>query len=130
MKLTTKNYAQALYDAMHETGPKDHDKVLDNFVKILAENGDLGKFEEIEAEFKTIEREAKGIKEVNVTFAHDLESNSKIMDQLNKVVEGKVEFKTSVDKDIIGGVVVRVEDTLIDGSVKTQLENLNRELKS
>lgn len=129
MKLTTKNYAQALYDAMTETAGKDHDKVLDNFVKILAENGDLGKFEEIEKEFKAIEREAKGIKEVNVTFAHDLENNSKIMDELNKVVEGKVEFKTLVGKDIIGGVVVRVEDTLIDGSVKTQLENLNKSLK-
>ncbi len=129
MKLTTTQYAQALYDAVHETGPKDHDKVLDNFVKILAENGDLAKFEEIEAEFKTIEREAKGIKEVNVTFAHPLEKNHQIMDELNKVVEGKVEFKTSTDGSIIGGVVVRVDDTLIDGSVKTQLENLNRELK-
>ncbi len=129
MKLTTQNYAQALYDAISETSPKDQDKVLDNFVKILAENGDLAKYEEIEAEFKNIEREAKGIKQVDVTFAHDLESNSKIMDQLNKVVEGKVEFKTTVDESIIGGVVVRVDDTLIDGSVKTQLENLNKSLK-
>jgi F-type H+-transporting ATPase subunit delta len=129
MKLTTTQYAQALYDATVETGPKDHDKVLDNFVKILAENGDLPKIDDIEKEFKRIEREAKGIKEVNVTFAHSLENNSKIMDELNKVVEGKVEFKTTVDESIIGGVVVRVENTLIDGSVKTQLNNLNNQLK-
>jgi F-type H+-transporting ATPase subunit delta len=130
MKLTVTQYAQALYDAVHETGPKDHDKVLDNFVKILAENGDLGKYEDIEKEFKRVEREAKGIKEANTTFAHGLEKNHQIMDELNKVVGGKVEFKTSVDESIIGGVVVRVDDTLIDGSVKTQLENLNKELKN
>ena len=42
----------------------------------------------------------------------------------------KTEIKTRVDESIIGGVVVRVDDTLIDASVRTQLNNLNNNLKS
>lgn len=127
MKLTPKDYAKALFDSLSETSPKDHDLVMDNFVKILAQNGDLGKYEEIEAEYKRAEMEAKGIKEVNITFAQ--EHNTKILDELNKVINGKAEFKTKIDEGMVGGVVVRVDDTLIDASLKTQLANLNSELK-
>ena len=51
-KLTSAQYAQALYEAVHETNPKEHDLVMDRFVKILAQNGDLGKYDEIDAEFR------------------------------------------------------------------------------
>jgi F-type H+-transporting ATPase subunit delta len=125
-KFTPTQYAQALYEAVQET--KDHEVVLDNFVKILSQNGDLGKRAEIEQEYQKLEMEAKGIKQVSVTFAQ--EHNTKILDQLNSVVKGKAEFQTKIDQGIVGGVVVRVDDTLIDASVKSQLINLNRELKS
>lgn len=128
MKLTPAQYAQALYDAVHETANKDHDIVLDNFVKILAANGDIPKQPEIEAEYHRLEMKEKGIKQGEIIFAK--EHNPKILDELNKVVDGKVEFKTKLDEGIVGGVVIRVDDTLIDASVKTQLDNLNRELKN
>ena len=128
MKFTSQQYAQALYDSVQETNPNDHDKVLDNFVKVLAANGDLGKHAEIEAEYHRLEQKAKGFSEVNVTFAQ--EHNEKILNDLNSVVNGKAEFKTKIDGNIIGGVVVRVDDTLIDASVKTQLDSLNTSLKN
>ncbi len=126
-KLTPTQYAQALYDAVLET--KDHDVVLNNFVKILAQNGDLAKHDEIQEEYRKIDMKAKGIKEVQTTFAHDLHNNHQIVEELNKVVKGKAEFKSKIDENIIGGVVIRVDDTLIDASVKTQLRNLNKSLK-
>jgi F-type H+-transporting ATPase subunit delta len=127
-KLTSTQYAEALYDAVNQTADKDHDKVLDNFVKILATNGDLAKHTEIEAEYHRMEMKEKGIKQAEVTFAK--EHNPKILNDLNKVVAGKVEFKTKLDEGIVGGVIVRVDDTLIDASIKTQLNNLNQSLKS
>lgn len=120
-------YAQALYDAVHET--QDHDKVLDNFVKVLAQNGDLGKSDEIELEYRKLELKEKGIVEAQVTVAREVNINSTIVNELNEIVKGKVELKTQVDEGIVGGVIVRVDDTLIDASVKTQLNDLNRELK-
>jgi F-type H+-transporting ATPase subunit delta len=128
MKYTSKQYAEALFDSIQQTNPKDHDKVMDNFVKVLAQHGDIGRYEDIEAEYKKLEQKAKGIKEVDVTFAQ--EHNPKVLDDLNSVVQGKAEFKTKIDEGIVGGVVVRVDDTLIDASIRTQLENLNSHLKS
>jgi F-type H+-transporting ATPase subunit delta len=130
MKITSKQYAEALFDAVSETAPHDHDKVLDNFVKILSQNGDLGKYEEIDTEFRKLKLESQGIKEAEVTVAREAEVNNTIIAELNKVVSGKLELKKKIDESIIGGVIVRVDDTLIDASVKNQLNNLNSELKS
>jgi F-type H+-transporting ATPase subunit delta len=129
-KLTSQQYAQALFEAVAETAPHDHDKVLDNFVKILAQNGDLGKYDEIDEEFRKLKLESHGIKEAEVTISRETEINQTIIAELNKVVSGKLEIKQKIDESIIGGVVVRVDDTLIDASVKTQLSNLNQNLKS
>lgn len=127
-KLTAQQYAQALFDAVSETAPKDHDKVLDNFVKILADNGHLGMQPHIETEFHRLQQKAKGISEVEVTFAK--EHNPKVLHDLNSIVQGNAEFKTKIDEGIVGGVIVKVDDTLIDASVKTQLEHLNTSLKN
>jgi F-type H+-transporting ATPase subunit delta len=129
-KLTSSQYAQALFEAVSETAPHDHDKVLDNFVKILAQNGDLGKYEEIDAEFRKLKLLSQGIKEAEVTIAKEVEMNSSLIHKLNEIIGNKVEIKKKVDESIIGGVVVRVDDTLIDASVRTQLNNLNNSLKS
>ena len=126
-KLTPAQYAQALYEAVHET--KDHDVVLDNFVKILAQNGDLNKHDEIQNEYHLLEMKEKGISQAEVTVAKEMNINSSLIDELNQVVKGKVELKQKVDAGIVGGVMVRVDDTLIDASVKTQLNNLNQSLK-
>ena len=130
MRLTPAQYAQALYDSIHETAPKDHDLVMDRFVKILAQNGDLNKHQEIENEYKKLEHQAHGIKEAEVTVAREAELNHSIIDELNKIAGTKLDIKKKVDENIIGGVIMRVDDTLLDASVKTQLNNLNRELKS
>lgn len=130
MKITSTQYAQALYDAVHQTKDDNHDLVLDNFVKILAANGDLGKYQEIERGYKLLEMKKQGIQLAEVTVAREVEINSILMDQLNKVVAGKVELKKKIDGGIVGGVVVRVDDMLIDASVKTQLNNLNQSLKT
>lgn len=140
MKFTSAQYAKALYDAVHETAPKDQDKVLDNFVKVLAENGDVGKHGEIEKEYLLIEMKEKGISQAGVTVAKDMEMNSSLINQLNEIVlssitsttedGNKIEIKQKVEAGIVGGVIVRVDDTLIDASIRTQLNNLNSELKS
>ena len=130
MKFSSQQYAVALYDAVHETSPKDHDVVLDNFVKILAQIGELSKHQEIEKEYHLLEMKEKGISSVEVTVAKDIEINSALINQLNEIIGNKVEIKKKVDEGIVGGVIVRVDDMLIDASIKTQLENLNSQLKS
>ncbi len=128
MKLTATQYAQALYLAAAETATKDHETILERFIKILQSNGDLGKFPEIELEFKKFEAEKKGLKQGLAKLAKD--HDGKILNELNQIVRDKTEFKIKIEEELVGGVVLKVDETLIDASIKTQLKNLNSELKS
>ncbi|HVY67360.1 MAG TPA: ATP synthase F1 subunit delta [Patescibacteria group bacterium] len=130
MKFSPKQYAQALLESLSETAAKDHDKILDNFARILAQNGDLGRYDQIEQEFRKLQLAQNGIRQAEVTLAREAELNKGLLDELNRAVGGKLDIKQRVDESIIGGLVVRVDDTLIDGSVKTALDNLNHSLKS
>jgi F-type H+-transporting ATPase subunit delta len=129
MKITPSQYAESLFDALSQTSPKDHDKILDNFVRILGQNGDLAKYEEIEEAYKILEMKEKGIKQAEVTVAQDMEINHQIIEDLNKIAQSKLKIKKKVDESIIGGIVMRVDDALLDASVKTQLKKLNDKLK-
>lgn len=106
MKLTPEQYAQALFEALQESSPQSHDQVMDNFVKILAQNGDLEKFDNIEEEFKKLQLKSSGIKDVEVTFAREMQSNKAILDDLNRIVGGKAEYTTKIDQGLVGGVQI------------------------
>jgi F-type H+-transporting ATPase subunit delta len=130
MKYTTSQYAMALHQAIAETKPIDQEKVLDNFVSVLKKNGDLAKIDEIEREFFKYEREAKGIKLAEVTTAKRLSGSDeeKLIKDLNEYVSGQVELKTKVDEGLVGGIVIRLGDEMIDGSVRKSLRELKNEL--
>lgn len=129
MKYTYVQYAQALYESLQDTKPKDHDTVIENFIKVLAANGDLVEYDKIIAEFEIYDRTQRGIKEVEVTTAQDIKFNKPLLDELNHIVGKDIQLKQKVDENLVGGVVIKVDDTLIDGSIKRQLVNLEQELK-
>lgn len=121
-------YAKALYEAIIEVTPESQDKVLDNFTKVLAQNGDLGLMDEIEKEFTKLQRQAQGIKQVQVTTAHESESKGLLKD-LHEIVGSKIDVEHKVDPEILGGIVIRVDDTLIDASIKNNLNNLRKHIE-
>ena len=123
--INAKTYAQALFEAVSESKPKDHDIILENFVKILNENADLGLYDQIEAEYQKLEMQSKGVKKVELTTASNVNAK-KIIEELNDLIGGKAEIQHKIDQKIIGGVVLRVDDTLIDASIKTSLEKLKK----
>lgn len=131
MKYSSKNYAQALIDSLSGAGPADENQILDNFVKVLAENNDLRLFEQISEEFHKLELAKKGITQVEVTTAHPInrENEQEILDQLNRIAKGHYEVKKKVDESLIGGVIIRMEDQMIDASVKNNLEQLKDNLE-
>lgn len=130
MKFTPAQYAQALFESLDGTDPKDIDLVLNNFVQALALNNDLHRFDEIEQEFHKLELAKKGKKLAEVTTAHPIskEAERDIIDELNKLVKGDVEIKKKIDENILGGVMIKMDDQLIDASVKSQLNKLKKDL--
>ncbi len=128
MKFSNNQYAQALYDSLHETAPESHDTVIVNFISILKTNNDLHKYEEIITAYEQYDQELRGIKNVEVTMARNIDINEEMIQKLNQIVGADTTIKKKVDGGILGGVVVKVDDTLLDGSIKTQLDKLKRTL--
>lgn len=130
MRYNPKQYAQALHQAITESAPADQDKILDNFAAVLKEFGDLAKLPEIEREFYNLERLAKRIKIVEIQTARPLgqAQEQKILEQLNKYIGAQVELKKQIEKKLIGGTVIRIDDEIIDGSVKRTLKDLKNTL--
>lgn len=130
MTYSPKQYAQALHQAIFESRPEDEERILDNFVQVLKLSGDLLKADAIEQEFLNYEREIKGIQTAEVISAKKLSvaEEQRILKELNAYVGGKVELKSQVQAGLVGGVVIKLGDLLLDGSVRRTLEDLKDQL--
>ncbi len=71
-----------------------------------------------------------GVVVANVTTAVELDADGEqqVKDQLSTLFGKEVELRTAVDPSLIGGLVVRVGDNLIDGSVSNSLRRLHERL--
>jgi F-type H+-transporting ATPase subunit delta len=101
-----------------------------NLCNLLILKGRLKNAEQIADEYDSLLDEQRGIKHAIVTTAvsiDDLEKN-KIVSQLEKITGKKVTVKLQVNPSIVGGMVARIEGTLIDGSVRNSLDLLRRDL--
>ncbi len=128
MNISVEQYARALYDSLREVKEKDHDTVIENLVKVLKQNNDLNKFGIVIDAYEKLEQKESGISEAVVTTAATHKTDHATMDALNRLADSKVKVTPVVDESILGGVIVRIDDTLIDASVKTKLENLKSKL--
>jgi len=74
---------------------------------------------------------ARNISDVEVTSAVELseEDKKRLVESLAKVTGKQVRVSYSVDRSLIGGVVARIGDKVIDGSVKARLESLREHLR-
>lgn len=100
------------------------------FLDLLLRKKRLGEFAEIARQFEALVEKKQGIRRVQVSSAVALLPAE--LDRLQRAIEqrlgGTVRLTTTLDPDLIGGVVVRVGDRLFDGSIENQLERVSREL--
>ncbi len=101
-----------------------------NFVKVLAENKRLGFLPEIAEQFDALKKEAEAQVEVEVVSAYPLASAQEtlLVNALTARFGKQVTLSSRVDESLIGGVVVRVGDKVIDGSVRGRIEQLGNQL--
>ncbi len=107
------------------------DKVSANFLNLLVEKKRAEILPEIAEEFQAMVDEEKNISHGTVTSAVELsdELQAKVQAALEKLTGKKVELSTSVDPSLIGGIVAKVGDLVLDGSIKTQLAGLKDSIK-
>jgi len=120
--LTAEQKAAALTDVC---GDKLQAKVK-AFVGVLAENKRLGLLSNIRELFENLKAQQEKFSDVQVisAFALDSDVEKSLSEKLKTVLLSDVALKTEVDQSLIGGVIVRSGDTVIDGSVKGRLSKL------
>ncbi len=94
-----------------------------NFVHVLAENQRLSVLPEIAATFEALKAEAEKTVNVVVDSAFELSATQqeKIIASMKKRMGREVRLTCNVKKDLLGGVVIRAGDKVIDGSARTRL---------
>ena len=106
------------------------DPLLANFIGVVLVHGRLGMLDEIATAYNDLLDDLLGKVEVDVTVAQRLSPDD--LEQVRRKVAAALKkdavIHQYVDESIIGGLVLRVEDKLIDASVKTQLETMRRQL--
>ena len=125
--LVSKNEKIQLIDTLF-AGKIDND--LKNFFKILVEKGRITSVEGIEATYKELLNEKNNILEGYVISAVPMD-NEKIKEletELSKKYNKNVTLENKVDKSVLGGVLVRLGNTEIDGTIKTRLDGLKNQL--
>lgn len=101
-----------------------------NFLLLLVDKRRIVLLEAINDCYQELSNKAQGIIVADVTTAYELkaELRSRLSSKLESVIGKKVQLRTHQDQSIIGGVVVKIGDTRIDGSVIGRLQALKAEL--
>lgn len=99
------------------------DGTLINFLKVLNNHGRLDCLGAINSEAKTLLNELRGRLEAFVTVADELpaEMQDAVRDKLKSIFNKEVILNVRQDPEIIGGMIVKVGDTVYDSSVANQL---------
>jgi F-type H+-transporting ATPase subunit delta len=131
MKISTKQYAQALFDLTAQKDKKEVTKTIAEFVRVLVLNNHLSRAQEIINEFEKLTDVKDNIVRAKVQSAKELENDS--LDSVSSFVKEvtkaeKVVLEQEVKKDLLGGVIVRYGDRVIDFSLKNKVRELREKM--
>ena len=103
---------------------------VSRFLDTLADQGRLMALPFIAEQFEHLRADHEQRVEVLVTSAYELDSQqqTKLADALKKRLNREISITTQVDKALIGGVILRAGDTVIDGSVRGRFNRLSEGL--
>ncbi|WP_040662201.1 F0F1 ATP synthase subunit delta [Nitrococcus mobilis] len=119
-----------LIELISNIGGKTFAKTTHNFLKVLVYHGRLTLVPEIAELFEEQRRDEEGKARVEVVSAFKLSPThaDAIAQAMTKRLDREVDLTIRIDKSIIGGVIVRAGDLVIDASLRGRLQQLAQEL--
>lgn len=103
-----------------------------NFLELLVEKGRMPEVFRIRREYDELWKKANRRLDVTVTSAIELDPGvvGKIGEEVERQTGEKVELSSEVDDGILGGIVLRVGNMVLDASIRTRLEKLRKSVAS
>ncbi len=126
MKISNRQLARNLYTALQEVKEKDHSQVLKNFVQIIYKMRKMSQVDRIIDEYIKYEKEVNGEVALEVTTAHELTSEMKKM--LEKDFGKDITVTEHIDESILGGIIIKTNNTIYDASIKASINQLKNTL--
>lgn len=101
-----------------------------NFIRVLIKANRLRIASHISTLFEEKRAQAEGRVEINVVSAYELDSEQtrRIADVMGKRTGKKINISSVVDKSLIGGLIIRAGDSVIDASIRGRLTKLRNDL--
>ncbi len=109
----------------------EYSQTVNNFLRLLVERKRIDSISEISGYYSMLLDEVLGIARAKIITARPIKKKTldRLIKSLEKFTSKKIEPETEIDKSIIGGVIVKIGDLILDGSVTAQLEGLKESLK-
>ena len=103
-----------------------------NLIGLLLRRGRIEQLPRVAAEFRRLDNTRQGVTLATATSAAPLglDEVRALSGRLEQMTGGRIDLDLQVDPSLLGGLVVRVGDRLIDGSVRGRLERLRNQLAS
>lgn len=116
------------FEIIDEVFSSELDNKIINFLKILVEKNRFSDFEQIVIEYSNLLDELNNVKKVDVISAIELneEQKQKTIKKLESKLQKNIKINWTLNKDIIGGLVIKIDDDVIDNSLKNKLEKLSK----
>jgi len=105
-------------------------KEVRNLIAVLIHNDRIAHVKEVVEAYRIELEERQGIRQAEITTARELgdEEKSTLLAGVGKLAGAKIQPTFKLDKNILGGTVVRIGSTVYDGSVRGRLERLKEVL--
>jgi F-type H+-transporting ATPase subunit delta len=105
-------------------------KIIRNFLFVLADHRRTQLIPEVISTFHQVIRQRQGVAEAEVSSAVELSAGQKkeMAATLARLTGNKVETKYALNPALLGGAVVRIGDTIYDGSLRTRLNEMRARL--
>jgi F-type H+-transporting ATPase subunit delta len=106
------------------------DETVQNFLELLVEKHRMPAIHRIRRAYDALWEEENKLLPVEVTSAIELDKETvqNIGDKIGERTGRKVQLESRVDPDILGGIVVRVGDRILDASIANRLESLRKQV--
>ena len=110
----------------------DTNPLVRNLVALLISRGSTKLIRDVYLSYSQLVDEYRGRQRVEVTSAIPLDAAEleRISRFVSELIQKEVVVSTEVDESILGGVIIQVGDQLLDGSVRSRLEGLRRQVRS
>ena len=108
------------------------DEAFVGFLKLLIENHRMPVIFRVRREYERLWAEANRVLPVQVTSAIELDdaTTQSIGQSIGQSTSRKVTLSTHVDPNILGGIIVRVGNSILDASIRSRLEQLRKQVAS